>query len=182
MPSNLGVPSPVLQAMKKDGALGPITAKEGKKKPFRDPSKFFNKRREVQRTIDRLQPGKGKGNLISNVQSATKSDEIFPLGPLSKMKDTKNSLIVKTDTNAPKLSLGSVLDSFGKHKFVVDDQKKEEDEAQEKRETRAVKVDVKSEEKLGGEESKKEEGNEAVPKVVEGETKVENVSKSESMC
>ncbi|KAG5892916.1 hypothetical protein JTB14_006231 [Gonioctena quinquepunctata] len=101
--------------------------KDLKKRPFRDPSKFF-KRREVQRTIDRLQPGKGKGNLISNVQNAAKTDEIFPLGPLSKMKDTKNSLIVKTDTNAPKLSLGSVLDSFGKHKFV-DDQKKEPEKA-----------------------------------------------------
>lgn len=94
--------------------------------PYRDPTKFF-KRREIQRTIDRLQPGKSKGNLISNVQSA-KTDEIFPLGPLSKIKDTKNSLIVKTDTNAPKLSLGTVLDSFGKHKFV-DDQKKEEEAA-----------------------------------------------------
>ncbi|CAH1957033.1 unnamed protein product [Acanthoscelides obtectus] len=98
--------------------------KDNKKRSFRDPSKLF-KRREVQRTIDRLQPGKSKGNLISNVQSTNKTDEMFPLGPLSKIKDTKNSLIVKTDSNAPKLSLGSVLDSFGKHKFV-DDQKKED--------------------------------------------------------
>lgn len=106
-----------MSVIKKEGV------KDFKRRPFRDPAKFF-KRREVQRTIDRLQPGKSKGNLISNVQN-TKVDEIFPLGPLSKIKDTKNSLIVKTDTNAPKLSLGSVLDSFGKHKFV-DDQKKEE--------------------------------------------------------
>ncbi|KAJ8978280.1 hypothetical protein NQ317_009620 [Molorchus minor] len=109
-----------LQTTKKEGGT-----KDVKRRPFRDPSKFF-KRREVQRTIDRLQPGKSKGNLISNVQNTNKVDEIFPLGPLSKIKDTKNSLIVKTDTNAPKLSLGSVLDSFGKHKFV-DDQKKEEE-------------------------------------------------------
>nr|XP_023016568.1 serine/arginine repetitive matrix protein 2-like isoform X2 [Leptinotarsa decemlineata] len=109
---------PLLPQAKKEGAQ-----KDPKKRTFRDPSKFF-KRREVQRTIDRLQPGKGKGNLISNVQNTGKVDEVFPLGPLSKLKDTKNSLIVKTDTNAPKLSLGSVLDSFGKHKFV-DDQKKE---------------------------------------------------------
>lgn len=101
----------------------PTVVKEVKKKSFKDPSKFFGKRREVQRTIDRLQPGKGKGNLITNVQNATKTEEIFPLGPLSKIKDTKNSLIVKTDTNAPKLSLGSVLDSFGKHKFAEDDRK-----------------------------------------------------------
>lgn len=102
-----------------------ITNKDIKKRGFtRDPAKFF-KRREVQRTIDRLQPGKSKGNLLSNVQSSNKSDDIFPLGHLSKIKDSKNSLIVKTDENAPKLSLGTVLDSFGKHKFV-DDQKKED--------------------------------------------------------
>nr|XP_022918897.1 uncharacterized protein LOC111427538 isoform X1 [Onthophagus taurus] len=101
------------------------SSKEIKKKPFRDPSKLF-RRREVQRTIDRLQPGKSKGNLISNIQSTNKPDEIFPLGPLSKtLKDTKNSLIVKTDDSAPKLSLGSVLDSFGKHQFV-DDAKKDD--------------------------------------------------------
>ncbi|KRT81203.1 hypothetical protein AMK59_5891, partial [Oryctes borbonicus] len=101
-------------------------APKEKKKPFnRDPAKFF-RRREVQRTIDRLQPGKSKGNLISNIQNTNKPDELFPLGPLSKVKDTKNALIVKTNDAAPKLSLGSVLDSFGAHKFV-DDQKKEED-------------------------------------------------------
>lgn len=100
------------------------TVKEVKKRPFqRDPTKFL-KRREIQRTIDRLQPGKSKGNLLSAVQNP-KQDELFPLGPLSKIKDTKNSLIVKTDDNTPKLSLGSVLDSFGKHKFI-DDQKKDE--------------------------------------------------------
>ncbi|XP_030766018.1 uncharacterized protein LOC115890048 [Sitophilus oryzae] len=119
--------APVAPANVKKDAAVPAT-KEAKKKPFRDPSKFFNKRREVQRTIDRLQPGKGKGNLITNVQSTAKTEEIFPLGPLSKIKDTKNSLIVKTDMNAPKLSLGSVLDSFGKHKFVDDPKKDEEEE------------------------------------------------------
>ncbi|KAJ8924783.1 hypothetical protein NQ315_000936 [Exocentrus adspersus] len=133
-PSYTGLDEFDVIAGKMDHASGkkiekaPGVRKEGtrdiKKRPFRDSSKFF-KRREVQRTIDRLQPGKSKGNLISNVQS-TKVDEMFPLGPLSKIKDTKNSLIVKTDTNAPKLSLGTVLDSFGKHKFV-DDHKKEED-------------------------------------------------------
>ncbi|XP_063920414.1 uncharacterized protein LOC135135318 [Zophobas morio] len=106
---------------KKDGV-----GKDIKRRTFnRDPSKFL-KRREVQRTIDRLQPGKSKGNLISSVQSAKQTDELFPLGPLSKNKDTKNSLIVKTDDNAPKLSLGSVLDSFGRHKFVDDNTKTEE--------------------------------------------------------
>lgn len=99
--------------------------KDVKKRPFqRDPAKFV-KRREIQRTIDRLQPGKSKGNLLSNVQNS-KTDELYPLGPLTKIKDTKNSLIVKTNDATPKLSLGSVLDSFGKHKFI-DDTKKEED-------------------------------------------------------
>ncbi|RZC39452.1 Bromodomain and/or DUF1421 domain containing protein, partial [Asbolus verrucosus] len=100
--------------------------KDIKRRTFnRDSSKFL-KRREVQRTIDRLQPGKSKGNLISSVQNSKQTDELFPLGPLSKNKDTKNSLIVKTDDNAPKLSLGSVLDSFGRHKFVDDNTKLEE--------------------------------------------------------
>lgn len=93
--------------------------------PNRDPTKFL-KRREVQRTIDRLQPGKSKGNLLSNIKETNKTDELFPLTPLSKIKDTKNSLIVKTDENTPKLSLGSVLDSFGKHKFVDDVRQEEE--------------------------------------------------------
>lgn len=107
----------------------------------RDPTKYF-KRREVQRTIDRLQPGKSKGNLLSNVQTNNKSEEnIFPLlGPLAKIKDSKNSLIVKTDDNAPKLSLGSVLDNFGKHKFV-DDQKKDETDGKDNDEKPDVKLD-----------------------------------------
>ncbi|XP_076272588.1 CECR2 histone acetyl-lysine reader dikar isoform X2 [Rhynchophorus ferrugineus] len=149
---------------------GPVPApKEVKKKPFRDPSKFFNKRREVQRTIDRLQPGKSKGNLISSVQSTTKTEEIFPLGPLSKVKDTKNSLIVKTDLNAPKLSLGSVLDSFGKHKFV-DDPKKEEDE--EKQNT-VVKDEEKKNDDVKVQEIKSEapKPSEIVEKKEEKETK-----------
>ncbi|XP_050294423.1 protein split ends-like isoform X2 [Anthonomus grandis grandis] len=153
---------------KKDAVPSPAVpvSKETKKKPFRDPSKFFNKRREVQRTIDRLQPGKSKGNLITNVQNATKTDEIFPLGPLSKMKDPKNSLIVKTDTNAPKLSLGSVLDSFGKHKFV-DDQKKDEEEQEEtekkeKRELTASAEQKKEEADQIGEEAKKEDKDKEV--------------------
>ncbi|KAI4469418.1 remodeling and spacing factor 1 [Holotrichia oblita] len=111
-----------------------------KKKPFnRDPTKFF-RRREVQRTIDRLQPGKSKGNLISNMQNTNKPDELFPLGPLSKTKDTKNSLIVKTNDAAPKLSLGSVLDSFGAHKFVDDPKKEDEGKNEEVKEVVAKEI------------------------------------------
>ncbi|XP_066154990.1 bromodomain-containing protein 4-like isoform X1 [Euwallacea fornicatus] len=90
----------------------------------KQPSKLFGKRREVQRTIDRLQPGKSKGNLITNIAPAIpKTEDVFPI---AKIKDTKNSLIVKTDGNAPKLSLGSVLDSFGKHKFAGEEKPGEE--------------------------------------------------------
>lgn len=96
--------------------------KDGKKKSLhRDPAKFL-KKREIQRTIDRLQPGKSKGNLLSNIQNS-KAEELFPLGTLSKTKDIKSSLIVKPEDDAPKLSLGSVLDTFGKHKFIDDPQK-----------------------------------------------------------
>ncbi|KAJ8957075.1 hypothetical protein NQ318_007288 [Aromia moschata] len=97
-------------SIKKEGGV-----KDFKRRPFRDPSKFF-KRREVQRTIDRLQPGKSKGNLISNVQNTNKADEIFPLGPLSKIKDTKNSLIMtrkrkreKVAVQAPKEEVSQTL-------------------------------------------------------------------------
>lgn len=117
-------PNTAKKPEKPAGIKKEVGVKDHKKRSVRDTSKFF-KKREVQRTFDRLQPGKSKGNLISNVQNSNKSDELFLSGPLSKIKDTKNSLIVKTDTNAPKLSLGSVLDSFGKHNFI-DDQKKEE--------------------------------------------------------
>ncbi|EFA00137.2 uncharacterized protein dikar [Tribolium castaneum] len=125
---------------KKDGI-----GKDIKRRTFsRDPAKFL-KRREVQRTIDRLQPGKSKGNLISSVQSSKQTDELFPLGPLSKNKDTKNSLIVKTDDNAPKLSLGSVLDSFGRHKFVDDTKQDESENATKKDEKFSISTEIKEE-------------------------------------
>ncbi|XP_017780835.1 PREDICTED: uncharacterized protein LOC108565750 isoform X2 [Nicrophorus vespilloides] len=126
--------------------------KETKKRPFqRDPNK---RRKEVQRTIDRLQPGKSKGNLITNVQSTAKTDDIFPLGPLSKIKDTKNSLIVKTDDTAPKLSLGSVLDSFGEHKFVDDEIK--ESKLKDVEDTKKTDVLADAEKKIGENSVEKE--------------------------
>lgn len=99
--------------------------KDGQKDPFKrrsskDPSKL-HRRREIQRTIERLQPGKSKGNLLSNMQNANKPEELFPLGPLAKLRESKNSLVVKQDESAPKLSLGTVLDSFGQqHNFSED--------------------------------------------------------------
>lgn len=64
------------------------------------------KRREIQRTIDRLQPGKSKGNLLTNMsnKNTEKVEEVTPLGPLNKTRDTS-----KAEESSPKLSLGSVL-------------------------------------------------------------------------
>lgn len=101
------------------------------------------KKDHQQRTIDRLQPGKTKGkiiyivarliiesklflgNLLSNIQNINKPEELFPLGAANKVKEVKNSLIVKTDESGPKLSLGTVLDTedFGliqQHNFNED--------------------------------------------------------------
>uniref|UniRef100_A0A182UK65 Uncharacterized protein n=1 Tax=Anopheles melas TaxID=34690 RepID=A0A182UK65_9DIPT len=93
-------------------------------------------------TIDRLQPGKAKGNLIGTIQNLNKPDELFPLGAgggagaggsgaagsgaLNKVKEVKNSLIVKTDESKPKLSLGTVLNTEGfgivqQHNFADDE-------------------------------------------------------------
>jgi len=58
----------------------------------------LKRKREVQRTIDRLQPGKSKGNLISN-----KSDD---------SQATAKQKLIKTDLEtAPTLSLGTVLNT-----------------------------------------------------------------------
>ncbi|XP_067001184.2 uncharacterized protein dikar [Anabrus simplex] len=99
-----------------------------KRRPTKDASK---RRREIQRTIERLQPGKSKGNLISNIQSASKVTEEG--STLGKPKDTRNSLITKPDETTPKLSLGTVLGSdvlgFGvgqnSHSFDVEDKHEE---------------------------------------------------------
>ncbi|CAG9558406.1 unnamed protein product [Danaus chrysippus] len=63
------------------------------------------KRREVQRTIDRLQPGKSKGNLLTNSnKNNEKAEDITPSGQLNKTRDS-----TKGEESSPKLSLGSVL-------------------------------------------------------------------------
>lgn len=88
-----------------------------KRRSIKDSSKQHQqRRREVQRTIERLQPGKSKGNLISNIQSANKTvDDVGScsgvLGLSSKPKENRNSLLVKKDEATPKLSLGTVLRS-----------------------------------------------------------------------
>ncbi|XP_058830193.1 protein split ends-like isoform X2 [Topomyia yanbarensis] len=119
--------------------------KETKRKSLKEKlSQLGSRKRETvqhRTTIDRLQPGKSKGNLISSIQNLNKPEELFPLGGGgvagsvssglggSKLKEVKNSLIVKTDESKPKLSLGTVLNTaegFGlgqQHEFA--DEKKE---------------------------------------------------------
>lgn len=87
------------------------------------------KRKEVQRTIERLQPGKSKGNLITNLTKAKENVEesglSIGLGLGKLVKESRNALLVKTDETAPKLSLGTVLKNdiigFGKSKHSFDE-------------------------------------------------------------
>ncbi|XP_055385660.1 protein split ends isoform X2 [Condylostylus longicornis] len=83
--------------------------KEAKRKSLKEKLSGVGRRKDLLRTIDRLHPGKSKGNLLT----ANKPEEIFPLGAVSKVKEVKNSLVVETDESAPKLSLGSVLNTSG---------------------------------------------------------------------
>lgn len=81
---------------------------------------FLKRRREIHRTIDRLQPGKSKGNLLSNLSSAKNGDETC-----ASAKDTKSTIPDKVDVSTPKLSLGTVLTNdvigFGQHNFGEND-------------------------------------------------------------
>ncbi|ETN64994.1 hypothetical protein AND_003229 [Anopheles darlingi] len=124
--------------------------KEPKRKTLKEKlSQLGGRKRDLHRTIDRLQPGKTKGNLIGTIQNLNKPDELFALGaaggsaggsgsaigaggtgsasggPLGKFKEVKNSLIVQTDESKPKLSLGTVLNTEGfgivqQHNFADD--------------------------------------------------------------
>lgn len=119
---------------------GPTTTVHPPKKDSKDPKRKSLKekliqlprKKELHRTIDRLQPGKSKGNLLVNIQNINKPEELFPLGNPNRVKEIKNSLIVKTDESGPKLSLGTVLNTEGfglvqQHNFN-DDEKKEKEE------------------------------------------------------
>lgn len=86
-------------------------SKEPKRKSLKEKLQQLPRKKEVQRTIDRLQPGKTKGNLLHNIQNINKPEEFFPLGNREVKKEVKNSLIVQTDESSPKLSLGTVLDT-----------------------------------------------------------------------
>lgn len=86
--------------------------KEPKRKSLKEKLTSMPKRKDLHRTIERLQPGKAKGNLIS---SNTKSDDQSNTAGagVAKTKEIKNSLLQPTTESGPKLSLGSVLDETG---------------------------------------------------------------------
>lgn len=86
--------------------------KEPKRKSLKEKLTSMPKRKDLHRTIERLQPGKAKGNLIS---SNTKSDDQSNAvgAGVTKPKEIKNSLLQPTTESGPKLSLGSVLDETG---------------------------------------------------------------------
>lgn len=88
------------------------------------------KRREIQRTIERLQPGKSKGNLLTNLSNKNieKAEEVLPIGPQNKVRDAQ-----KAEESSPKLSLGSVLPAVefalgNDHNFGNNDENKTEDQ------------------------------------------------------
>ncbi|KAG5675631.1 hypothetical protein PVAND_005519 [Polypedilum vanderplanki] len=96
-------------------ALSKTIKKLSKKKVLGDKHQLMIKKKEVQRTTNRLQPGKTKGNLLCNLQnnnasSANNSNNNDELGSKEKLKETKNSLITEIHENSPQLSLGKVLD------------------------------------------------------------------------
>lgn len=104
-----------------------VGSKEPKRKSLKEKLQQLPRKKEVQRTIDRLQPGKTKGNLLHNIQNINKPEEMFPLGSREVKKEVKNSLIVQTDESSPKLSLGTVLDTQA-FNFNDSDSKKQENE------------------------------------------------------
>lgn len=128
--------------------------KDGTKKRKNVDANKQPKRKEVQRTIERLQPGKSKGNLITNLPKAKENVEesgvTIGLGLGKLVKESRNALLVKTDETAPKLSLGTVLKSdiigFGKSKHNFDDKdgvkKSTMDEIENEKEEK-VKEDIK---------------------------------------
>lgn len=82
-----------------------VFKKEMRKRPSSREPKVL-KRREIQRTIERLQPGKSKGNLLTNISNKNieKAEETASPGVVNKVRET-----VKSEESSPKLSLGSVL-------------------------------------------------------------------------
>lgn len=93
-----------------------------KRKKRRDLLCKDKRRREQQRTIDRLQPGKGKGNLIASIIKAKDEHSHDPQPQIKPIRDKGAPSVSKVGENAaPTLSLGSVLTGtgFGRHTFKV---------------------------------------------------------------
>jgi hypothetical protein len=92
-----------------------------KRKKRRDLLCKDKRRRDQQRTIDRLQPGKGKGNLIASIIKAKDDHSHDPQPQIKPLKDKGAPSVSKSGDNAPTLSLGSVLTGtgFGRHTFKV---------------------------------------------------------------
>lgn len=101
--------------------------KEPKKKSLKEKISALVPK-HVHRTIERLQPGKTKGNLlgtihssaaIGNGSSATKANEDSVASgsgttlSVNKSKEVKNSLVQTAKDAGPQLSLGSVLNTAG---------------------------------------------------------------------
>ncbi|XP_026687105.1 pollen-specific leucine-rich repeat extensin-like protein 1, partial [Diaphorina citri] len=135
------------------------------------------------------QPGKSKGNLLSNTslnKAATEDSAVPTLLPLSKLREKENQLLEEKEelVTTPQLSLGTVLTSdvigFGigpkQHSFSdVDEdssQTMEEENEQEKEEEKREEVSLSREEEKGEERVEKVEVKE---KVEEDKKPVEDV-------
>lgn len=108
--SQFVIPQPTVPVTKAKEIQPPLV-KEVKRRPV--PKEKIQKRREIQRTIDRLQPGKSKGNLIANRPNnkeelnSTLFGSNLVTGLATKIKDAKNSQQIQNqDSSIPKLSLG----------------------------------------------------------------------------
>ncbi|KAI5729497.1 hypothetical protein M8J76_003183 [Diaphorina citri] len=147
------------------------------------------KKREIQRTIERLQPGKSKGNLLSNTslnKAATEDSAVPTLLPLSKLREKENQLLEEKEelVTTPQLSLGTVLTSdvigFGigpkQHSFSDVD----EDSSQTSKETEKGKEEAKGDAvEEENEQEKEEEKREEVSVSREEEKGEERVEKVE---
>ncbi|XP_065348740.1 bromodomain-containing protein 4A-like isoform X2 [Cloeon dipterum] len=134
------------------------------------------RKRDLQRTIDRLQPGKSKGNLIASILKA--KDEHADSSVVPSIKPLKERVAAATsskDDAAHTLNLGSVLTNigFGSHTFKdeapedneSDDECFEEkvDESEKQEEAADSKEDVKEAKEVDEEEPTKVDCNKATP-------------------
>lgn len=68
--------------------------------------------KHVHRTIERLQPGKTKGNLIGTIQNSARIDDSITSNSSSLLSKTKD-IVQNEEKSGPKLSLGTVLNTDG---------------------------------------------------------------------